>query len=286
MGAGDGLRASHVLALVGGVGAAALLERWWRCRQDASPATDVTKAAPSAPQCVVWLAEVTKDRWIHYLLRPATALGASEVVWIGPRKAKGELKGVTPYGRAMKREASVPLTNVASLADARRHATVDAGCPDIVVVGVALDSSSITSPAPGDACGATRCPPVRPLMSLDFASLRARGSDAPAAAAVVFLLAGPAGRLSPSEAAHCDVIATVLPSSRPVRLPASLAGPMDGKQEANDGLNVSALLAIALHQFAADTAASDSAVGGDAVRSDKFGTVTAVPRGLRPAAAA
>lgn len=98
-------------------------------RSDPSDKRNTASGSPSssvAPQRVarnvrVVLDEVTSDRYIHYLLRPATALGAVEVIWLGERKAKAELRGASSYGRSMNREAGIVLTNLSSAIQVRRH---------------------------------------------------------------------------------------------------------------------------------------------------------------------
>jgi len=238
-----------------------------------APAGRRNGAIGTAAECVVVLDEVTKDRYIHYLLRPATALGAAEVVWLGEMQAKGTLKGTTPYGRAMRREAAAPLKNLRSLFQVRRHLT-DArqrSPSSLIVVGVVTDPSAAAAPLVGPP------PPSCALGDVDFHRLRPRGAPDATVETVAFLFAGPNGRLTAEHVGQCDAVVSVLrASANPPLLPA------EGDRDGVTGLNVSALVAITLHQFAASTA---SAVGSVSATSEKFDTVPAVRGLLAPAAA-
>jgi hypothetical protein len=150
---------------------------------DFSPVTSASRF-----RVVLALKEVTADRYIHFLLRPAVALGAQEVLWIGVQRAKEAVRGTTEYGRAMTREASVPLANFASRFQAHRHLT-GGSSGRVRWVGVVHRRSD--APA--------RAVSVETLSAaLHDESLR----STPTTLAVLF--AGPEGRLTEAEAQEVD----------------------------------------------------------------------------------
>ena len=126
------LAASVVLGVGCGAACAVVLCKRWAAQgapsvpcsgtSNTAHTSSPVSAAPQNPRPVVLvLHEATADRFIHYLLRPAAALGASEVIWIGGMQAKGGTKGTTEYGRNMGAERGVPLANLVTVKQARRR---------------------------------------------------------------------------------------------------------------------------------------------------------------------
>jgi hypothetical protein len=253
---------------------------------EAIPATDAEAAAEAAvapPRCVVVLHEATRDRYIHYLLRPATALGAAEVFWVGAMQAKGGLRGTSPYGKAMRREASVPLTSLSNMFQVRRRLTEYAGRvpASLVVIGVVLRAGCVGADA-GDAAGP---PPVTCLADIDFLTLAERrraaaGLGAEDEVTLAFLFAGPAGQLTAAQAAECDAIVSIAPSSSP----AGGSAAADGEVAEDDAeVPVSAMVAIVLHHFSSGGGGAEGGPMRNSGGDEKFGTAAAAPRGSRAA---
>ena len=162
---------------------------------------------------------------------------------------------------------------------ARRPLTESAGRPQesLLVGGVALEAATV-----GSSSGKPQ-PAASPLATTDFPALVAAHRARHAVAAevemtVAFLFAGPCGRLSGAQVAGCDHVVTVLPVSGEGAA-AATAG--EGDDEESAPVNVSALMAITLHQFSISTNGAASAT----TAAEKFGTLAAQPRGTRAATA-